>query len=94
MRRFLADPERKVWISKANEIDRNHVETTMRNAMCDVDATTESRGQPYSLICTKNQASYQRHVTQRSKNLVDLERLGEVAESSCCDELPPLSLRA
>jgi hypothetical protein len=73
--RFLADPERRTWVFKAAEALRSHVETTIRNAGCDLDTATERHGRPYSLICTKNQASYERKVTQRTKDLADLARL-------------------
>jgi hypothetical protein len=72
---FLADPARKTWIFKAKQADRSHVETTIRNAHSDLDVTTERRGSPHSLICSKNQASYERRVKQRKEDLADLERL-------------------
>jgi hypothetical protein len=53
------------------EADRSHVENTIRSAKCDIDMTTEKRGRPYSLICTKNQASYERRVRQREQDLLD-----------------------
>ncbi len=67
-------PNRR-WVLKANETDRGHVEGTIRNARCDVDTMTERRGRPYSLICTKNQASYERRLIQRRNDLADLEWL-------------------
>jgi hypothetical protein len=73
--RFLADPVNRRWVLKANETDRGHVEGTIRNARCDVDTMTERRGRPYSLICTKNQASYERRLIQRRNDLADLEWL-------------------
>ena len=73
---FLADPERKTWTLKAAEHPRAHVEGTIRNADCDLDMTTDRRGRPYSLVCTKNQASYDRRVKQRNDDLANLERLG------------------
>ncbi|MDQ4059916.1 MAG: 2OG-Fe(II) oxygenase, partial [Pseudomonadota bacterium] len=73
--RFLADPERKTWVLKAAEPIRGHVEDTIRKARCDLDVMTERRGRPYSLVCTKNQASYERRVTQRKEDLENLERL-------------------
>lgn len=69
--RFLADPKEKVWVFRAVEADRRHVEGTIRTARCDVDMRTEKRGRPYSLICTKNQASYERRVTQRKQDLAN-----------------------
>ncbi|MGF9761792.1 2OG-Fe(II) oxygenase [Microvirga sp. 0TCS3.31] len=74
--RFLADPEREVWAFKAVEADRNHVEQTIRRAHCDVDFTTDRRGRPYTLVCTKNQASYNRRAKQRRKDLEDVIHLG------------------
>ena len=73
--RFLADPERETWVFKAAEADRSHVEETIRAAHCDVDVRTDRRGRPYSLVCTKNQASYERRVKQRKQDLADLARL-------------------
>jgi 2OG-Fe(II) oxygenase superfamily len=73
--RFLADPERRTWVFKAAEAFRSHVETTIRNSGCDLDTTTDRHGRPYSLICAKNQASYERKVSQRTKDLADLARL-------------------
>jgi predicted 2-oxoglutarate/Fe(II)-dependent dioxygenase YbiX len=73
--RFLADPEKERWVFRANESERRHVEMTIRGAHSDVGVTTERRGRPYSLICTKNQASYERRRKQRARDLADLKRL-------------------
>ncbi len=73
--RFLADPDNERWVFRANEGERRHVEMTIRRAHCDVGVTTERRGRPYSLICTKNQASYERRRKQRGRDLADLKRL-------------------
>jgi hypothetical protein len=73
--RFLADPGRRGWVFKAAAPDRNHVENTIRNANCDLDTATETRGRPYSLVCTKNQASYDRRVRQHEQDLADLRLL-------------------
>ncbi len=60
---------------KAVELDRNHVEGTIKQAKCDRDTRTDKRGRPYSLVCTKNQASYERRARQRKQDLDDLARL-------------------
>ena len=73
--RFLADPEREAWVFRAVEADRSHVEETIKRARCDVDTATDRRGRPYSLVCTKNQASYDRRANQRRQDLEDLARL-------------------
>jgi hypothetical protein len=69
--RFLADAAQHTWIYRAAEADRQHVAETMRTSLCDVDTITEKKGRPYSLNCTKNQASYERRVTQRKQDLRD-----------------------
>ncbi len=75
--RFLADPERRTWVFKAAEADRRHVEDTIKGARCDVDVTTDRRGRPYSLVCTKNQASYERRAKQRVEDIENLARLAK-----------------
>jgi hypothetical protein len=59
---------------KAAEVARSHLEETIRKARCDLDVTTDRRGRPYSLVCTKNQASYDRRAKQRNQDLADLEQ--------------------
>jgi hypothetical protein len=73
--RYLADPNRRTWVFKAAEFDRRHVEDTIRKARCDLDVTTDRRGRPYSLVCTKNQASYERRNKQRKSDLDNLAAL-------------------
>jgi hypothetical protein len=51
--RFLLDPERRMWAPKAAETKRGHVEGTVRQARCDLDLTTDRRGRPYTLVCTR-----------------------------------------
>jgi hypothetical protein len=52
------------------------VELAVRQHRCDLDLTTEKRGSPHTLICTKNQASYGRRVEQRQTDLEHRARLG------------------
>jgi hypothetical protein len=73
--RFLADPERRMWIFKAAEGEWAHVEGTITRARCDLDLTTDKRGRPYTLVCTKNQPSYDRRAEPRKQDLENLARL-------------------
>ena len=75
MSRFLADPAQSTWLLKAAQAERGHVESSIRSNTCDLDFVTEKRGRPYTLRCTKNQASYQRRVEQRHQDLERLARL-------------------
>jgi hypothetical protein len=73
---YLADSTQKVWNFRAAEQHRSHVAATIRGSHVDLDTATDRRGRPYSLVCTKNQASYERRVKQRTQDLADLNRLG------------------
>ena len=75
LNQFLAHPSQRLWAFKASEVDRRHVEETIRRDGCDVDCATDKRGSPYSLVCTKNQASYDRRAGQRKRDLEDLALL-------------------
>jgi hypothetical protein len=65
----------KTWTYKAVEADRRHVEDSVRRARADLNLTTDTRGRPYTLVCTKNQASYLRRVEQRRNDLDHQARL-------------------
>jgi predicted 2-oxoglutarate/Fe(II)-dependent dioxygenase YbiX len=72
---FLADPLRETWTLRAAQPHRTHVENEIRRARADVNYRTERKGSPHSLICRKNQASYERRVKQRKQDLADLAAL-------------------
>ncbi len=74
--RFLADPKRKVWDFRSPQPNRDHVSNVIRQNQCDLDCGTDKQGRPYGLVCTKNQASYERRVAQRKKDLADQQRFG------------------
>ncbi|MCE4555227.1 hypothetical protein [Pelomonas cellulosilytica] len=74
--RFLQSANQEVWRFKAREADRRHVEESIRRVHHDVDCSIERKGSPHVLVCTKNQASYERRVAQRRADLDDLTRLG------------------
>jgi predicted 2-oxoglutarate/Fe(II)-dependent dioxygenase YbiX len=73
--RFLQSADQEAWRFKAREAERRHVEDSIRQGRCDVDCSTERKGSPHVLVCTKNQASYERRVAQRRADLDDLTRL-------------------
>jgi len=72
---FLADPMRDRWVLRAVQDTRGHVENEIRRAKADLDMMTETKGRPYSLICVKNQASHERRVAERVRDLSDLATL-------------------
>ena len=70
---------RSCWRCKAAEAARKHVLLSIRGADSDVDSVIDQSGRPYALVCTKNQASYERRVVQRQQDLEDLAGLGQAA---------------
>ena len=75
LRAFLNNPTQSTWSFKAAEAKRNHIEHSIKSHKCDVSYVTERSRRPYSLICTKNQASYQQRVEQRKNDLDMLARM-------------------
>ena len=72
---FLAAPGQRTWTFRAAAADREHVEATIKRSNCDVDTKTVTKGRPYSLVCTKNQASHDRRARQRVADLEAEARL-------------------
>jgi predicted 2-oxoglutarate/Fe(II)-dependent dioxygenase YbiX len=72
---FLADPARGVWRFRAVESVRSHVEETIKSSRVDISTKTEMQGCPYTLVSTKNQASYDRAVKQRAADIANVEAL-------------------
>lgn len=73
---FLRSPTESVWKFKAAQQTRDHLKHRIERAECDLDCSTDKRGRPYTLICAKNQASYERAVEQRER---DLENRAKIA---------------
>jgi hypothetical protein len=69
------DPAQKVWVLRAVEHVRGHVDGTIRSSNVDLDTSTDRHGRPYSLICSKNQASYERSAKRRTQDLADVAAL-------------------
>lgn len=74
-RSFLAHPFDNIWMLKAAKQFREHIGVQVLAARCDVDMQTQTRGSPHTLICTKNQASYELRVKQRA---ADIEMVGRL----------------
>ena len=66
---FLADPSEKEWFFKAVQQERTHMEDSIKKSGCDLTLTTIKKGSPHTLACVKNQATYERRVQQRKKDL-------------------------
>ncbi|MGH7091460.1 MAG: 2OG-Fe(II) oxygenase [Stellaceae bacterium] len=73
---FLVAPDQRLWLLKAVQDRRTHVEQSVRSAACDLDLATEKRGSPHTLVANKNQASYERRAKQRRQDLEHVAALG------------------
>ena len=77
LNRFLAAEDMPEWRLKAAERARQHVQSMVVRHRCDLDLSLDTRGRPYTLLCTKNQASYNRRLQQRQQ---DLEHRAQLAD--------------
>src|SRR5262245_44845810 len=62
--RFLADPSAQVARFPLNEQRRRHLHGQIEVRQCDCTHDTERKGRPFTLVCKKTTASYQRRKTQ------------------------------
>jgi hypothetical protein len=68
LKRFLSHPEQAQWRFTAAEARRSHLQHAISRSKSDVDCATDKKGRPYTLVCTKNQASYQCRVEQSHRD--------------------------
>ena len=59
LKRFLSDPNEEVHRFRVREDRRQHLANIIHQSHCDLDLKTERQGTPYTLVCTKNEASFQ-----------------------------------
>lgn len=62
LKSFLQNPSEPAHRFRAVEARRRHLEDVIRHSHCDLDLSTERRGSPHTLVCTKNRASYDREL--------------------------------
>jgi len=81
LRRFLADRHEPVHRFPVAEGRRSHLESKIREHRCDVNVKTERKGSPYTLVCTKNTASYQAKLKTYHQDQERLARLRSIQAS-------------
>ncbi len=82
LRAFLHNRRELAWTLRAAEARRRHVLEVAHAAKVDLTFRTERRGSPYSLVCTKTQASYAARVVQREADQAALAKLERPASPS------------
>lgn len=79
LKRFLQDPHEAVHRFSIRQDRRDHLAMTIRHDHCDVDTRTEKTRSPYTLVCTKNTASYKAALKKYHEDLDDLATVKAIA---------------
>ena len=75
LRAFCKDPAAQVARFPVRTDLRAHLHRIIEYNRLDIDHETERRGSPYTLVCTKNRASYKRRLAEYSKDVSWMRRL-------------------
>jgi hypothetical protein len=75
--RFLNDPRAQTLRLPLAEQRRRHLHQVIDRRKLDTTHVTERRGRPYTLVCTKTRASYERAVEAHH---IDLDQLAKIRE--------------
>jgi hypothetical protein len=81
LKKFLNDPNEEVHRFPVRENRRRHLEGIARQYHCDLDLATERRGSPYTLVCTKNRASFEEKLRTYHHNQEHLKTLRAIEKS-------------
>ena len=81
LRRFLENPREATHRFTVAQDRRSHLENQIRDHRLDLDCRTEERGRPYTLVCTKNTASYRERLKTYRQDLDRLETVRSIQAS-------------
>jgi hypothetical protein len=79
--RFLDDPQEQTHRFPVAESHRQHLQGIIQQDRCDVSCKTERKGRPYTLICTKTEASYHERLKTFHRDQKDLATLRAIQAS-------------
>ena len=97
LKRFCKDPTAQVGRFPLRKELRKHLHRQIDGHGLDMSHVTERRGSPYTLVCTKNRASYRRRLAEYGEDIScmrSLTRLVPVAEGNEAVVAQLLRLRA
>ena len=75
LRAFCEDPAARVERFPLREQLRLHLELVIRTRKLDISHVTERKGRPYTLVCTKNRASYERRLAEYAEDVSHMRSL-------------------
>jgi hypothetical protein len=81
LKQFLADPVEKVHRFKVREDRRAHLSSKVREHHLDLALKTDRSGSTYSLVCTKNNASYRASLKKYHQDTEHLAMLRSIQAS-------------
>jgi predicted 2-oxoglutarate/Fe(II)-dependent dioxygenase YbiX len=84
--RFLRDPVEQVHRFPRRQELRQHLHQQIDMHHLDLTHETERRGRPQTLVCTKNQASYERRLAQFKGDVQFLKELEELAGGEATED--------
>lgn len=94
LRRFCEDRLAETARFPLREDLRNHLSTEIRRAGLDINCTTERRGRPYTLVCTKTRDSFHRRLREYDKDVKQMRRLVAASPSGAAAETSATTLES
>jgi hypothetical protein len=79
--RFLEDLRESSHRFSVRQDRRDHLKQKIHAHKCDLDLKTEERGSPYTLVCTKNTASFQERLKKYHQDQKHLETVRAIERS-------------
>lgn len=79
--KFLSNPSDSTHRLRARQQIRDHVNNNIRNTHCDLQTTTDTKGSPHTLVCTKTTASFDRSLKTYHADLKHLASIQSLAAS-------------
>ena len=81
LRRFCADPDAEACRIPVRKELRAHLRRRIALGGLDIRCETERKGRPYTLVCVKTRATYERRLRQYGEDIAAMRRLVGTAEA-------------
>ena len=90
---FCADPDAQVGRFPLRKDLRGHLHRQIDRHRLDMTHVTERRGSPYTLVCTKNRASYERRLKEYAEDVDWIRELTRIPPSGAAGDAVAARLR-
>ncbi len=81
---FCRDPETRTLRLPRRKDLRSHLHQVIDRNRLDITHATERKGSPYTLVCTKNHATYERRLDEYASDMKQMHSLAEGAPDGEC----------